>query len=265
MHSFFWNILQACLVLPPASVFPFLSLYLFLNKFTWQSACQDNLIFLGFCSPIFNIDGFLQVFNHLSSPCTLKTLMQVFQRFSCTSIDWENRRCSPFFFICGGRITRSWGCLYTLLVVRHSLKCSPLVLPRSSILLTLEVASHGISFSGSMVDSTEMAVSYCHSPMLHIFCFPWGSLIVFLHNFPAYVYCADATCPEPVQQDDGQKQARDAQPSQYCRNHSPRSFKYMPGFKPKIQVHWSEQVVRNLSNSQRELNVQKILRHINLC
>lgn len=56
----------------------------------------------------------------------------------------------------------------------YSPLCLLLVL-YSSFLVTLKVVLHAISFStfsGSMVDSVEMTVSYCHSPMLHIFRFP---------------------------------------------------------------------------------------------
>lgn len=140
-----------------------------------------------------------------------------------------------------------------------------MVLTRSSI-LTLEVASHTISFSGSMVDSTDwngcvllslpnathllfpLRESHCVSSWLSCLCLlcwysmPWTSTA--------------GWCVEESQR---------CSAFTACCNHPPRSFEYMPGFKPKIQAHWSDQAVRNLSSSQRELNAQKILRPTNLC
>lgn len=90
---------------------------------------------------------------------------------------------------------------------------------------------------------------------------------MFLHDFPAYVCCADAPCPGPVQQDDVWKKARDAQPSQHVgiTPRPPQELRIHAWLQIQDSRALVEQAVRNLSNSQKELNTQKILRPTNLC
>lgn len=93
---------------------------------------------------------------------------------------------------------------------------------------------------------------------------------MFLHDFPAYVCCADAPCPGPVQQDDVWKKARDAQPSQHVgithtHTHTRQELRIPAWLQTQDSSTLVKQAVRNLSNTQRELNAQKILRPTNLC
>lgn len=246
MHSFFSNILPVWCCHHPVFFLSYPCVYLSLNKFTWQSACQGNLIFLGFCSPIFNIDGFLQVFNDPSSPCILKTLMQCFNVLAAPVLIEKIVVVHLFFFICGGRITHSWGCLHTLFFVRHSLKCLPMVLTHSSI-LTLEAASLAVSFSGSMVDSTDWngCILLSLPDATHLL-FPLRES----HCVPSWLSCLCLLCwcSMPWTSTAGWCVEESQRCSAFtaCWNHPPalpRSFEYMPGFKPKIQAHWSSRLL----------------------
>lgn len=89
---------------------------------------------------------------------------------------------------------------------------------------------------------------------------------MFLHDFPAYVCCADAPCPGPVQQDDVWKPEMLSLHSMLeSPPRPPQELRIHAWLQTQDSSALVEQAVRNLSNSQRELNAQKILRPTNLC